>query len=196
MTCPTRTNLNTDVRPACVHLEEVRLAFDAIRAVVALSPTAAAESENLSDAIRMLCERGGDEIRAVRAALQRAPGERTVPAAPRRSGLRADRDTNGSRVPFTVRGEPWTFDRVVHWTHAVETRLALLPEEESYATWRADLADAGIGIESTDEWPRVQKRLSDHWEHLGSDYARRWWSHNWYTRLLDPRLCGWPDEDP
>lgn len=77
----------------------------------------------------------------------------------------------------------------------MEQRLARPSGQESYDTWRADLADAGLAIDTTDDWPRIQRRLATHWERLGSTYARDWWARDWYRRLLDPRPCGWPEDD-
>ena len=184
------THMPTPVQPVCVHLEDVRRACAAIKAIVRLSQTAESESHDLTNGIVLLCDRACEKTRATEAALQLSPDP--APAAPPRPGFH---DTNGTSLLFTVRGAPWTIDRLIHWTHAVEQQLDLLHTGDSYDTWRADLADAGIGIDPTDEWPRIRRRLTAHWERLESDYARRWWAHDWYTRLLDRRPCGWPDDE-
>ena len=195
MTYRVRTQAQPPLQSAGLLLDQLRRSFDAIDSIVRLSAIADGGSDPLVGAVQIICESGSRTTDAIEAALRRSRDAPPVPAAQPQPRLRAEPNGNGATPTFTVRGRPWTIDRLVHWTATVETRLALLPEEQAYTTWRADLAGAGIGIEPTDDWPCVQSRLEAHWERLGSDYARHWWAHQWYTRILDPRPCGWPDDD-
>lgn len=196
MTYPVADPAKTPMQSAWLRLGQLRRSFNAIRSIVRLSAIADGGSDDLIDAVQIICESGSETTLAIEAELCRSPGAPTDPAASPRPGFGAGRDTNGGgRREFSVRAAPWTIDRLIHWTRAVDQRLAALPGRDSYGTWRGDLADAGIGIDSADEWPRIRQLLVTHWERLETDYARAWWMRRWYTELLDPRPCGWPGDE-